>query len=131
MNFDEVRAEFECLPTIPPTEVTLAFIDKVLTVRNTPPVYRSDFAEIISDLITSLTDNYASVTHEQTLKIIEWVGENWDESDLGYIDLLISIVANTEVLPARAFLKSKLRGATGTQVKSMLIDMDKELSGYE
>jgi len=128
MNFDEIKLKYENLQTIPPTEVTLSFIDEMLDNSEVPSGNRYEFANLIFELMSALTDNYARITDEQSVKIISWIEKNWCEDDISYTDLQVSIIANTEESLAKNFIESKISTAKNSQVREMLEEVKDELS---
>lgn len=128
MNISKIKEEFEVLPTIPPTEETLSFIDKILDDPEISKKDRYEFADIFFDLISRLTANYAHLQPSQVKKIISWIEENWDEKNIEYTDLLVSIVINADDSVAKDFLKVKINLSRNPLVKKILREALEEIS---
>ena len=79
-------------------------------------------AQVIIDIFGDQVALYESLDGDDKSQILGWVVKNWHESDIEYVDLLVTITANIEPNSAREFLSEKLSKTSDVEVKGILED---------
>jgi hypothetical protein len=128
MKFSQLKTEIQNAPTVPLVDDARTLINKLLSVAELEESELFEFADLLFGLMSGLANVDAFVDHDQSALIVSWIQLHWKESDLEYIDLLITILTNLSPDVSKPFLDEKLNYCSNQDIKKMLLEGIEEIS---
>ena len=130
LNFESVKEEIENSPTVPLPDDSHQLMNKLLKFSTSDAINTVEYASLIYDLISKLSANFSHVNNEQSQLILTWVDKHWEEKDLGYVDLLVSILVNISPELSKIFIEEKLNISSCDKCIEFLKDALSELDQF-
>lgn len=79
-------------------------------------------AQVVMDILSDQGVLFENLVGSDKKEVLDWVAKNWCESDIEYVDLLVTIATNLEPKVAKEFLSHMLNKTSNSDVRDILED---------
>jgi len=79
-------------------------------------------AQVVMDILSDQGALFENLESSDKREVLDWVARNWRESDIEYVDLLVTIATNLEPKSVKEFLSDILSKTSNADVKDILED---------